>query len=113
MEIVRNLVQNLIIIVVLAVFLEMLLPAGDMRRYVKLVMGLLIIVAMLQAVAGLVRGNWQVLLPEPVKSNTSSGVTGLADIMAEGQQLSARHQSKALEEYRPRGFPARSLPWPV
>ena len=45
MEIIRSLVQNLIVIIILAVMLDMFLPAGEMRKYVKMVMGLLIIVA--------------------------------------------------------------------
>jgi|OM-RGC.v1.013949497 stage III sporulation protein AF len=99
-ELVRNLVQNLIIIVVLAVFLEMLLPAGDMRRYVKMVMGLLIIVVVLQAIGGVVRGEWQHDLPEPALTGTPPGVPDLTDIMAAGQRLKDGHQQKALEEYR-------------
>ena len=34
MEIIRNLVQSLVIIIILAMFLKML-PAGEMRTYVK------------------------------------------------------------------------------
>ncbi|MBE3588588.1 MAG: stage III sporulation protein AF [Thermoanaerobacteraceae bacterium] len=100
METVRNLVQNLIVIVVLAVFLEMLLPAGEMRRYIKMVMGLLVIVAVLQAIGGVVRGEWRLELPEPALNSPSPGMPGLADIMAGGRQLSSGQQEKALQEYR-------------
>ncbi|MGB9804146.1 stage III sporulation protein AF, partial [Desulfofundulus sp.] len=99
-EIVRNLVQNLIIIVVLAVFLEMLLPASDMQRYLKMVMGLLIIVVVLQAVGGVVRGEWQHDLPEPALTGTPAGVRDLTDIVAAGQRIKNGQQQKALEEYR-------------
>ena len=100
METVRNLVQNLIVIVILAVFLEMLLPAGEMRRYVKTVMGLLVIVAVLQAIGGVVRGEWRLELPEPALNSPYPGTPGLADIMAGGKQLRNGQQEKALQEYR-------------
>ncbi|MCS5694797.1 stage III sporulation protein AF [Desulfofundulus thermocisternus] len=99
MELIRQLVQNLIVIVVLAVFLEMLLPAGDMRRYVKMVMGLLIIVVVLQAIGGIVRGDWQRHL-EPAINAASPGVPDLKEILAAGQRLKDGQEQKALEEYR-------------
>ncbi|WP_027356062.1 stage III sporulation protein AF [Desulfofundulus thermocisternus] len=99
MELIRQLVQNLIVIVVLAVFLEMLLPASDMRRYVKMVMGLLIIVVVLQAIGGIVRGDWQRHL-EPAINAAPSGVPDLKEILAAGQRLKDGQEQKALEEYR-------------
>ncbi|OAT86537.1 stage III sporulation protein AF [Desulfotomaculum copahuensis] len=100
MEIVRNLVLNLIVIAVLAVFLEMLLPAGDMRRYVKMVMGLLIVIAVLQAAGNLIRGGWQLDMPVPAQTGPSPGAPGLPDIMAGGRRLAADTQAQALEQYR-------------
>uniref|UniRef100_A0A7C1JF00 Stage III sporulation protein AF n=1 Tax=Ammonifex degensii TaxID=42838 RepID=A0A7C1JF00_9THEO len=43
------LVRNVIVIVILAGFLDLLVPAGEMRRYVRMVVGLLIVVALLGA----------------------------------------------------------------
>lgn len=100
MEIVRNLVLNLIVIAVLAVFLEMLLPSGDMRRYVRMVMGLLIVIAVLQAAGNLIRGGWQLDMPVPAQAGPSSGASGLTDIMAGGRRLAADAQAQALEQYR-------------
>jgi stage III sporulation protein AF len=64
LEIVRSLVQNLIVIIIIAMLLEMFLPNGDMRRYVKMIMGLLIIVAVIQAVVEL--GRWDYAAEFPV-----------------------------------------------
>ncbi|RJQ26086.1 MAG: hypothetical protein C4589_10320 [Peptococcaceae bacterium] len=96
METVRSLIHNLIIIGVLAVFLEMLLPVGDMRRYLRMVMGFLIIIAVLQAMGNIVHCGFgrEFLLPT-VKENGDR----LADIMTAGQALSARNREKALEQY--------------
>lgn len=97
METVRVLVHNLIIIGVLAVFLEMLLPVGDMRRYLRMVMGFLIIIAVLQAIGNMVHHEFgrEFLLPA-VDENGSR----LEDIMTAGQALLEENRGKALEEYR-------------
>jgi stage III sporulation protein AF len=96
-EIIRNLVQNLIIIVILAMFLEMLLPAGELRKYVKMVMGLLIIVAVVQAVGDLVRWDYSADLPSLTQKEDRMQVSG---IMEAGKKLSGAQQQKAVEQYR-------------
>ncbi|MEW6447034.1 MAG: stage III sporulation protein AF [Bacillota bacterium] len=53
MEKIGLLVRNLIIIVVMAAFLELLIPVGEMRRYVRMVIGILVILAVLQVLVGL------------------------------------------------------------
>ena len=99
MDILRQLIQTIVVIVILAVFLEMLLPQGDMRRYVKMVMGLLIIVAVLQTVTGAIHSD---LLREiPNLTETPSGYTPvpLDDIMAAGQSLSNANRQEAAQQY--------------
>lgn len=54
MEKIGILVRNLVIIVVTAAFLELLLPMGEMRRYVRMVIGILVILAVLQVLVGVV-----------------------------------------------------------
>ncbi|WP_027719280.1 stage III sporulation protein AF [Desulfovirgula thermocuniculi] len=100
MEQVQRLVQNLVVVVVLGVFLEMFLPQNEMRRYVRLVVGLLIVVAVLQAIGGLVKREWQEVLPEPALSVQPPGSAKLPEIMAAGKELQALQQERALEEYR-------------
>lgn len=100
MEVIRLLVQNLIVVVVLAVFLEMLLPQSDLRRYIRLVMGLLIIIAVLQALGSLVKGEWKLYLPEQAVSGGQRNLPGLNEIMASGEKLSRDRQEQALDEYR-------------
>ncbi|MGQ9556489.1 MAG: stage III sporulation protein AF [Desulfurispora sp.] len=58
MEELRIMVQNIVVVIVLALLLELLLPAGDMRRYVHLVCGLLVIVVVFQAAGNLARVRW-------------------------------------------------------
>lgn len=98
METIRLLVQNLIIIVVLAVLLEMLLPNGEMRRYTKMVMGLMVIVAVFQAAHGLTGGG---LFREIEEYAWRSGGEGSpVDILEQGRRIEADNRTKALEQYR-------------
>lgn len=106
MEIIKNLIQTLMIIIVLAVFLEMLLPRGKMMPYVKMVMGLLVIIAVLQAISGLLQRDWLQELPSvaaghsPAAAGGASGVMGMEDIMAAGKELQLNNQNLAVEQYR-------------
>lgn len=52
MEKIGVLVRSLVLIVAVTAFLELLLPVGEMRRYVRMVMGVLILVTVLQVLVG-------------------------------------------------------------
>ncbi|CCO08910.1 stage III sporulation protein AF [Desulforamulus hydrothermalis] len=97
LEIIKMLVQSLVIIIVLAVFLEMLLPGSQMHAYVKMVMGLLVIVLVLEAGAKLVRQDFQLALPA-ISQRTA--LPSAAGIMAEGQKLREQQKQLAAAEYR-------------
>ncbi|MDF9407491.1 MAG: Stage III sporulation protein AF (Spore_III_AF) [Pelotomaculum sp. PtaB.Bin013] len=97
MEVIRSLIQNLVVIVILAMFLEMLLPAGDMRKYVKMVMGLLIIVAVIQAVGDLLHRDYTGDLPSLTEKKVDER---LSLIMESGKKISSEQQQKAIEQYK-------------
>ncbi|SHE62128.1 stage III sporulation protein AF [Desulforamulus putei] len=97
LEIIKTLVQVLVIIIVLAVFLEMLLPSSQMHAYVKMVMGLLVIVVVLEAGANLVRQDFKFALPA---LNQNAQGPSLENIMAEGQKLGDKQKERAAAEYR-------------
>lgn len=97
MEIIRALIQDLVVIVILAMFLEILLPAGDLRRFVKMVMGLLIIVAVVQAVGELARWDGT---GDLTALTGQAGPDRLAAIIASGEKISQAQEEKALEQYR-------------
>ncbi len=100
METLRLLVQNLIIIVVLAIFLEMLLPEGEMRRYTKMVMGLMVIVAVVQAIGGITRGNLFSDIEEYAWRVPPGPVPAAADALGQGRKLHEDNRKQALEQYK-------------
>ncbi|HBV96834.1 MAG: hypothetical protein JL50_15365 [Peptococcaceae bacterium BICA1-7] len=99
METLRALVQNLVIIVILAVLLEMMLPGGEMKRYTKMVLGLMVIVAIIQAVNGITGGGLFKEVEEFTWREESSGGQRL-DIMERGKKLDAENKRQAMEHYR-------------
>ncbi|MGO0123004.1 stage III sporulation protein AF [Desulfothermobacter acidiphilus] len=70
-----ELVRNLTLLVVLAAVLELWLPAGDMRRYVRLVAGLLLVAAVVQAILGGWRSGFASIALPPVASHPATPVT--------------------------------------
>lgn len=91
----RLLVENLVLIIVLAVFLEMLLPAGNLRRYVHLVAGLMIIVAVLQAVTGVLGRGLAVNLPF-----IDHAPPDMRQALRAGEQMARSDQRDAVDGYR-------------
>lgn len=53
-------VKNIILIVLFASFLELLLPNSSLQRFIRVIMGLLIMLAILNPAIDLVQGNWAV-----------------------------------------------------
>lgn len=96
MEAIRSLVQNIIIIVILAVFLEMFLPGGELKKYVKMVMGLLIIIAVVQAVGAIVRWDYSGSLSSLANEEDKIRVSG---VLEAGKKISRDQQQKAVEQY--------------
>ncbi|AQS58496.1 stage III sporulation protein AF [Desulforamulus ferrireducens] len=97
LESIKALVQVLVIIIVMAVLIEMLLPSSSMHDYVKMVMGLLVIVVVLEAGANLVKQDFKFELPALQQS--SSGPS-LETILGEGERLAGKNKEQALAEYR-------------
>lgn len=60
MELISDWLRQIVLLVLIATFIDLLLPNHSMDRYVKLVMGLLIILAILSPVFSLIRKDWDV-----------------------------------------------------
>lgn len=99
METIRTLVQTLVVIALLAVLLEMLLPDGSMSRYVRLITGLLVVIAVLHAFGDMIHREVAVELPV-VTGEKAGDRKDLDEILAQGQVLFERNRSLALENYR-------------
>lgn len=95
MEIIKDLVRNIVVIVLLTTFLDLLLPSSSMQRFVKVVMGLFILMSLLNPVLELLSGNqefevfsWQ--QPQTVTSNS---------ILAGSERLKETNEGLFLDNY--------------
>src|SRR5690554_5548028 len=90
-----DIVKNVAIIILLTIFLDMLLPNNSMQRFVKVVMGLFVMVAILNPIINLFNSDfelsaWQLAsLPEH-KVET---------VLAQGEEIASFHEELALSEY--------------
>lgn len=96
LEVLGELVRNVALIVLLAVFVELLLPAGDLSRFVRLVMGLFVLAAMLTSL-------WQVLprvVPATANLRPAGVGAGMEEIKRQAQALQRYQETATLDLYR-------------
>lgn len=105
MENLQTLVRNLAIILLLASFLEMLLPSKSMQGFVKLVMGLFVISAILTTLTSFLHMPVEMSIPAwtetaardlPVLASGDSGTHIGKDAVQEQYKTIIKNQVKAL-----------------
>lgn len=89
--------KNIVLVVLFASFLDLLLPSSGMQRFVRVILGLLILLAVLSPVIDLLQGR---LVPEPLPA--LSGQTKAAgEKVADGVQRVVRERDRlAVEQYK-------------
>lgn len=98
LQAISDIVKNVVIIILLTNFLDMLLPNNNMQRLIKVVMGLFVMLAILNPLIGILSDDyelsaWQLsTLPEH-KVDT---------VLAQGQKIVNIQQEQAFLEYRKR-----------
>lgn len=100
METISGIVRNIAIVILLASFMELLLPNSSMRRFVQLVMGLFVLMAILSPVSNLLEQPLSFDIPAWSQSEAKPGEQELAQVLQQGQNLREKGQQAALEEYR-------------
>mgnify|MGYP001384016954 CR=1 FL=1 len=66
-------IQQLILVVIMATFLDLLLPNNAMQRYVRLVMGLVILMLILSPLLTLLKNDWDINSVLQVEQETVGG----------------------------------------
>ncbi|MGN7414507.1 stage III sporulation protein AF [Paenibacillus sp. SAF-068] len=94
-----NWLQELIMIVLLATFVDMLLPNRSMERYVKLVLSLLILLTLLSPITKLLKSDPVGELKRAMSAMDapSNGNETLEQILAQGKRLQAGEQEQSLQ----------------
>ncbi|MGO4527531.1 stage III sporulation protein AF [Paenibacillus sp. 2TAF8] len=91
--------QDLIMIVLLATFVDMLLPNRSMERYVKLVLSLLILLTLLSPITRLLRSDpiGELKRAMTAMDAPTDGQATLEQILAQGKKMQASEQQQSLK----------------
>ncbi len=97
MEALRMMVKSVLIIVMVAAFLEIMMPRSDMKRYINLIIGLFIIVAVLNPFLAIIHKGFSF----EVLENLPSGTTGdTADLVRNGREMAVTQRKKVVGQYK-------------
>lgn len=88
--------RDILVVAVIGAILELMVPRSDSKRYVRLVVGLVILLAMLHPVVGLLRNGTAAGFAVP----TGSVPREWAGLVQEGQALLRSNQQGILGQYQ-------------
>lgn len=100
-EAVGNLVRYIVILIFLAALLEMLLPQGVFRRYLRMFVGILLIFTLLTPLQSIMRiaPYWEVPVIAEMQNTEELGL-----ILQRGDDLYRRNIKSAMDDYHSRIF---------
>ncbi len=92
----REFVRNVLVIIVLATFLQLILPQGSMRRYAHLALALVMVLTLLGPLLALTRSSWDVseLLGQ------AQAQTAWTELQASSELLKQQNDASLLQTYR-------------
>lgn len=106
MELIRTVMLNVILIVFLTTLLDLLLPDGSLRSYVKMTMGFFVVLTLLQPVMQLIEPDgmlqqWQMTLPAITDERRGDAVAVQGELYEQQQrQIDQLYQEKLNEQIR-------------
>lgn len=96
METIKLIVKSILLVIMMASFLEIILPRNDMKRYINLIIGLFVIISVLNPMLSLVNKG--------ISFNFFDNLTGTTEetnaIISKGKQISEEQKSQAAKEYK-------------
>lgn len=101
MTFLKDWVRNLVMLVLLAGSMELLIPVNGMKKYVRMTMGLVIVLAIVGPVAELL-GRPVVLDTTALGPPSDGRLPSVGEVMARGQEFRRRSQALAVDSLRER-----------
>lgn len=96
--------REVIMVVLLATFVDLILPSRSMERYVKLVLSLLILLTLLQPIINLFSDSTELKLREAFQTQemnstnfTNGKETTLQQILSQGEKMKNQQQAQSLQ----------------
>lgn len=96
MNALKELVRSLAVIIILTSFMEMILPNSKMKNYLRLVLGLFVIVIILNPVLAFLDTSKDFSIQAWIEP---SGNQELKEILTDAQEVAAASRKTALEDY--------------
>lgn len=88
--------REIILIILLAIFIDLLLPNSSMQRYVKVVISLFILLAIISPIISLLRSDIK-LDPVSIATSASGQIQTVDSIMEEGERLNILNEQYSIE----------------
>ncbi len=92
-------VRELTVLVILGTCLELLIPMGSMKKYIRMTMGLVVVLAVVSPIAAFL-GRPVVVETLSLGEPNDGRLPSVNEIMVQARQFQERNQSQALEEAR-------------
>jgi stage III sporulation protein AF len=102
LEWITDWIRQIVLIIFIATFIDLLLPSSSLERYVKLIMGLIIIVSILQPVFQLIwsEDKWSKLSALIAPAFVSDQYTSLEKIQKNSTQLTQVQQEETKKQFQ-------------
>lgn len=97
METVRIIVKSVVVIIIFAAFLEIILPRSDMKRYVNLIIGLFVIIAILNPFLAVMNKG---ISFDVLNNEGQSSANDTQTLIQKGKGLADTQRSGAAREYK-------------
>lgn len=91
-------IKQIILLVLFATFLELLIPSNNYKKFIKVIMGLLILVAILQPVLNLMQNQWDETSSAEVTARNIAD--NKEDMLHQSTEIQSERDRIALEQYR-------------
>src|SRR5690606_27204049 len=94
-------IRDIILLVLYITFLEMLIPSGTMRKYVRVVTGLIIIFAMLNPIMSILGGGFDIddiYVIDPINSSVDHIITMGQEVRQRGEGIVLKSSIGQTEE---------------
>ncbi len=95
-EVIRNWIVNLVVVILLSVLVDIILPNGSMRKYAKFVLGILIIFVVISPIIAAFQKGFS--LEEEIFRNTHS--LDMDDLKFQAQMIEDKYQDTILNLYK-------------
>lgn len=96
MTVLKDLVRNVVVIILLTTFLEMLLPSGSMKRFIKVVTGIFVLMAVLSPLSDLIRAEQELAIFDWYQPEVAAGYSS---VLEDGNRLSGLNQELLRDNY--------------